>query len=82
MTHQTSAAGLAAHRRGHRAHGADRGGAWAAFQTSRRCHLPRRGLCLGWSSGREANARHFVHRGKKAVFRLTLEVPGIRNIKK
>lgn len=79
VTHQTGAAGLAAHWRGHRTHGADWGGAWAAFQTCRCGHLPRCSLCFGWSSGREANACHLVHWGKKTVLRLTLEVPGNHN---
>lgn len=77
LTYQTGATGFAAHRRGHRTHGADWGGAWAAFQTCRCGHLPRCSLRLGWSSGREADASHLVHWGKKAVLGLTLEVSGI-----
>lgn len=79
MTHQTGATGLAAHRGGHGTHGADRGGARAAFQTCWCSHLPRRGLSFSWSSGREADARHLVHWGKKAILGLTLEVPGTHN---
>ena len=76
--HQSCPAGLAAHGGGDRAHGAERGGGWAALQAGGRgCHHSprRRGLGFGWCGGGEANLGDFVDRSKQAVPGLTLKIP-------
>ena len=76
--HQSCPAGLAAHRGGHGAHGAERGGGRAALHAGGRGrhHSPHRSrLGFGWRGGGEANLGDFVDRSKQAIFGLTLKIP-------
>ena len=76
VSHQSSAAGSAAHRGGHRADGADGGGAGAMGQRGHAHGHALTLLGLGWAGGGKAYTDNLVDGREKAKLQRALEIPG------